>query len=381
MTRLLRRCTEADDMIHSASGVTPVARRASPPHWRRWREWVAYAAAGWSLVYGALGLYWARGGAGFPFGNANDPNAAESILQGARASSGGPVIAVLGLVGALVAIIMSRPPTGGIGRWVLIAFAWSAAAMLLVVIPDRRLLLATAYLPLFIVGAPFGWPPVSFFDAIPWPVVNQLILVGGGILWAATGFAYADRPPDGRATAAPSSGWTTPQAAAGWGKWAGAVAVAIPVVYAATRWLWALGIPLGISDEFLREGQASGLWIAGAGLATVAVGGAILTLGLVQRWGEVFPRWIPGLAGKRVPPALAIVPATAVSIIVTAAGISYVRLFVNLGMPLGEWTTIGPELLWPLWGISLALATLAYHLRRRGQSAAGTSFRSEHGPG
>ena len=52
----------------------------------------------------------------------------------------------------------------------------------------------------------------------------------------------------------------------------------------------------------------------------------LLTLGLVQRWGEVFPRWIPFLAGKRVPPALAIVPASLVSILVTTAGLMFVRL-------------------------------------------------------
>jgi hypothetical protein len=82
------------------------------------------------------------------------------------------------------------------------------------------------------------------------------------------------------------------------GRWATYVAVVIPIPYAVTRWAWALGFPLGISEEFLREGQEVGLWWAGAALA---VGGAILTLGLVQRWGEVFPRWIPFLGGKRVP--------------------------------------------------------------------------------
>jgi hypothetical protein len=83
------------------------------------------------------------------------------------------------------------------------------------------------------------------------------------------------------------------------GKWATAVAILIPLFYAATRWAWALGFPLGIGEAFLREGQAVSLWWAGAGSATVAVGGAILTLGLVQRWGEIFPRWIPRLGGRR----------------------------------------------------------------------------------
>jgi hypothetical protein len=85
--------------------------------------------------------------------------------------------------------------------------------------------------------------------------------------------------------------------------------VIIPVIYAVTRWAWALGFPLGISEEFLREGQEIGLWWAGAALATLALGGAILTLGLVQRWGEVFLHWMPFLGGKRIPiPSLSSLP-------------------------------------------------------------------------
>lgn len=94
----------------------------------------------------------------------------------------------------------------------------------------------------------------------------------------------------------------TPETATRWGRWATYVAVGVPVVYAVTRWAWALGIPLGISEELLREGQRSGLWLAGAALATMGVGGAILTLGLVRRWGEAFPRWMIGLAGRRFLP-------------------------------------------------------------------------------
>jgi hypothetical protein len=57
-----------------------------------------------------------------------------------------------------------------------------------------------------------------------------------------------------------------PDAAARWGKWAVSVAVIVPVFYAVTHWAWTtLGIPLGISKKFLREGQEVGLWWAGAG--------------------------------------------------------------------------------------------------------------------
>jgi hypothetical protein len=101
----------------------------------------------------------------------------------------------------------------------------------------------------------------------------------------------------------------------------------------------------------------------------VAVAGALLTLGLVQGWGEVFPRWMPGVGGKRVPPALAIVPATLVAVLVINAGLTFWRR-VLLGTTVfsltgGDWAALVPELLWPLWGAALGAATLAYYLRRR----------------
>ena len=77
--------------------------------------------------------------------------------------------------------------------------------------------------------------------------------------------------------------------------------MAAPVFYALTRYAWALGIPLGMSAEQLRQGQASGTWISGLFLATFGLVGAALMLGLVQRWGEVFPRWMLGLAGRGAP--------------------------------------------------------------------------------
>jgi hypothetical protein len=332
--------------------------------WRRWPGWIGYVAAAWSLAYGLLGLYWALGGAGFPFGSENDPRAALSILGGMRAEAGAPVIAALGLAGAVAAVAMARTRRQrGVLRPALLGFAWVAATTLALLIPDYRVLVAVAYTPIVLIGAPFGWPPgVSILDVFPWPVVNQFVCIAGGLLWAATATAYGRRSRDacercGRDDDARSSGWTTPEAAARWGRWATYVAVIIPVLYAVTRWAWALGFPLGISEEFLREGQEVGLWWAGAALATLAIGGAILTLGLIQRWGEVFPRWIPFLGGRRVPIPLAVIPASLVAVLVSTSGLMFVRLTLTgrLGAILGEgvlsaqnWAALAPELLWPL---------------------------------
>ncbi|MDQ3692248.1 MAG: hypothetical protein M3464_01290 [Chloroflexota bacterium] len=368
-------------MAAEMGGVATAPARTASSGWRRrWPEWAGYAAAAWSLGYGVLllGLYRALGSAGFPFG-ASDPGAVLSAFGALRAATAAPVIMVLGVVGATVALVMARTRRRGMLRAMLLAFAWSAAVVLILVVPDYRLLATLGYLPLYLIGAPFGWPGGSVFDAITWPVANQLLCVGGGLFWAAA--AVADQRRSGVASnngdrIGAAARWTTPAAAASWGRWATAVAVIIPLLYAATRWAWALGIPLGISEELYREGRATGLWTAGAGLATVAIGGAVLTLGLVQWWGEVFPRWIPVLAGRRVPPALAIVPAALVAVAVTSAGLMFVRLTL-LGT-IGEaftfidsvdWAALAPELLWPLWGVALAAATVAYSYRRRAQDA------------
>jgi hypothetical protein len=149
--------------------------------------------------------------------------------------------------------------------------------------------------------------------------------------------------------------------------------MAVPIFYAVTRFAWALGIPLGISDELLREGQETGMWTSGLFLASFGLVGAVLTLGLVQRWGEVFPRWMAGLTGRRVPIALAVVPASIVSVLITVGGIAMLSGYAQMvaDSVAGDPSAVGfigaaPTALFPVWGVALAVATLAYYYRRRG---------------
>ena len=151
-----------------------------------------------------------------------------------------------------------------------------------------------------------------------------------------------------------------------------------PVFYALTRYAWALGYPLGMTAEYLRRGQQSGVWISGLFLASFGLVGAVLTLGLMQRWGEVFPRWMTGLAGRRVPIAMAVVPASLVSVLLMVGGIaiwsSLPKMVAALAASGAQGTEliggivfqVGPTLLFPLWGLALAVAALSYYYRRRG---------------
>ena len=377
--------TSLVDMTH-----TPTDRNGNPAQvttlptrrsWlARWPGWIGWAATAWSLAYAILGLFWWSGGAGFPFGVAHDPlGKGISLLEHARPETTGPVLATAGLCGAAVAALLSRTRQRGLIGHALAAAGLATAVTLTVVIPDYRPLLAVVRAPLVLVGAPFGWPEqvrlgefLGYF--LPWPVLNQLLFIAGGVLWAGTVLAYRRRAR----TACGNCGrgesvvaWTTATAAARWGRWAVAVAVAVPVGYALTRWAYVLDIPLGTSRAVLRKEAADGpgIWLAGAMLATMGAGGALLTVGLIRPWGEVYPSWIPYLRGKPVRPRTAIIPATAVALLVTSAGLTALRWLATgrIDLTADNWGFFVPEFFWPVWGGALGMAALAYHLRRRGR--------------
>jgi hypothetical protein len=60
-----------------------------------------------------------------------------------------------------------------------IVFAWAATIGLTILIPDYRVLMAVAYAPIFLLGAPVHWPPVSYFTVVSWPVLNQMLCAHG----------------------------------------------------------------------------------------------------------------------------------------------------------------------------------------------------------
>ncbi|MFS1305306.1 hypothetical protein [Streptosporangium longisporum] len=343
----------------------PVRRVHRPP-------WQGYAAALWSLGYGALGVSWALGAPGFPWG-ASDPDLDRelSVLAGASPVPGGWWVAAFCALGVVVSLALTLTGGRGAAGRVPLFLVWPMVVLLVLVIPDSRLMMGVAYTPLLLVAPLFDLSlgGTTLADAWPWPVLNQLLCVAGGLLLAAAALNFRRRRLGACADCGRTGhdGWTSPAAAARWGRTAVAVAVAVPLVYCATRWSWALGIPLGVRREFLEEGarETPGIWLAGAYLATFGALGGVLTLGLVQRWGEVFPRWIPGLRGRRVPVLLAVVPAGFVSIVVTVAGLTYIRWTVAGRFELAEWGAWLPETFWPVWGAALAAAALAYHLRRR----------------
>ena len=336
--------------------------------WKYWPVWSGYAAAMWSLTYGALGLYWALGGGGFPFSPVADDRASGSLFEGTRAEVGAPVIAVLGAAGAIAGLLMARRREPR-GRGALLAFGWVSAVAFALVIPDYSLLAVVAFSPLLLVFAFTGvpGPQEGIGDILYWHRTNLIIIFAGGLLWTAATLAYQRRIRQncvycGRGDQTPPR-WTTPRAARRWGRWAVYVASAAPVPYEITRIAWYLGIPLGIPAEFEQMMRDTpGMLEIGLACAVASIGGGVLTHGLIRRWGEVYPRWVWFRAGERVPPALAIIPASIVAIVLIPAGVMNIRM----GIEPAAWATNAPGMLWIVWGAALGAATYAYHLRRRG---------------
>jgi hypothetical protein len=356
------------------AGAGPAAGPAvEPSHRNWWPDRAGYLAAAWAGLYGVLALIWTLTGDGYPFGT-NDHPGNISLLKLVPVDVAAPIFAGVLLVTAVAALAMAGDHAvrlRGVGRGLLLAYGWLVAAALLLVVPDVEVLALAGYAPMLILSLPFGGLPVDYAEVFDWALLNKGIALVGGVLVARAVLAWQLRTAGLCVSCGRGAGatWTSAASAARWGRWAAYVAAMIPVVYAFTRFAWLLGIPLGLSADLDRDLHDSGAVWAGAGLASFATVGAVLTLGLVQRWGERFPRWMVGLAGRRVPIGLAVVPATFVAVAVAAASIGFFAdsRFLELMVHLNA--AAAPMLLWPLWAVALGAATLAYYLRRRGSCA------------
>jgi hypothetical protein len=350
---------------------------------RDWQRWAPYAAVAWSLIYAALGVYWAVSGSGFPYTLDIMSDGLGPLLGRFGPGVAWIVVMMAGIPAAVVGVAMLRGMRGKALRPLLMFAGTLLAGVLLLLMASLDLLVKLGYMPYSVVslftGAEFGQKILESWTQ--WVTIHQLLCLIGGFLWLAATVSYTRRSGDaclycGRRDGL--EGWNSPAHAARWGQIAVVVAMVAPVFYALTRYAWALGIPLGMSEEYLRSGQESGTWISGLFLATFGLVGAVLMLGLVQRWGEIFPRWMIGLAGRRVPIALAVVPASIVSVLLIVGGIGIwsglAQMVANLAANGAKDIEIigalifqlGPTLLFPVWGVALAVATLGYYYRRRG---------------
>ncbi|MFI9205404.1 hypothetical protein [Streptomyces sp. NPDC053048] len=130
----------------------------------------------------------------------------------------------------------------------------------------------------------------------------------------------------------------------------------------------AVGIPVGLGPSEYEQLRAPG-WgsVYLVGLSLVAEAFAVLALGLVQGWGEIWPRWIPYLRGRRVP----VLPVTVVAgfgaLATTVFGVMFVHTSLNADIEASAWgmgllNVVYAPLL--LWGPLLGAVTVHYYRRR-----------------
>jgi hypothetical protein len=160
-----------------------------------------------------------------------------------------------------------------------------------------------------------------------------------------------------------------------WAIWTAHATVLCTIPSGLWRIAMGLQIPVGFTEQGLREFDIPGWgvpYVIGLSLFCEAL--ALLTLGLVQPWGEVAPRWLPLIGGRRIPVLAAVIPAAlgalAVTFITTTAAIGW----ADAGDPMPPGTT-DPNPMYavvmalcyvPLlaWGPLLAAVTVHYYRRR-----------------
>ncbi|MGI5323995.1 hypothetical protein [Actinomadura nitritigenes] len=154
-----------------------------------------------------------------------------------------------------------------------------------------------------------------------------------------------------------------------WADWAAQATMWCALPSGIWRILFGLGLPAGFTGS---QDPANGPWFVlpyVIALTVLSEAIAFLGLGLVRPWGEVWPRWVPFLGGRRIRPLAAIVPASLGSVALVCLWTPLVSGFSNSDpeMPHGAKAVILYACYLPLvaWGPLLAAVTAAYAVRRR----------------
>ncbi|WFB10726.1 hypothetical protein LRS74_29580 [Streptomyces sp. LX-29] len=298
---------------------SPTQDRAGPPPsapwWGRWPRWAPYATAAWGVLYAVVETAWAATGTTVPWtGRVSYAPEAQLLSAGAA------------LLAAAVSLAGVRP-AGGPARGRAVTVAW---VVLLPVFGWGAL-----GLPMYTVSLLSGSGVESATG-----LAQLLLNTAGSWLLALVGLAHLRRrrgrcPRCGAAHPGGADGpLVHPPASTASRRTRVAVLTAMCglLPWALVKTVWTLGgDALGVTSEGWRrevEREASGpsRALASVGLDVTVLAGLLavfLMLGLVYRWGQVFPRWTLFLSGRRVPRLLPLVPARLVG-----AGLSVYGVFL-----------------------------------------------------
>ncbi|WP_154793714.1 hypothetical protein [Occultella kanbiaonis] len=229
------------------------------------------------------------------------------------------------LVGLGIQVFRTRPAAR-------IVVALAAVAMVVLILIGRDVV---------VTYAGFIFPALL---AQTWSILAVLLTLGSGVAWAAVLVSRWSRTGSLRRATA----WVTRHR-----RLFTALAALGPLPYALIRLTWLTPWPQLGSDQALDPAVR----LQGLLLSSGAWLGFVLTLGLIARWGEVFPRWFPVRAGQPVPPLFAIIPGATIALMLCGVAIPVLGMIGIAG------AVVFPA--W-FWGPMLALAVWGYAGHRYG---------------
>ena len=357
------------------------------------RSWIELAATAWSALAAAVGAWWLTVPDAYP-DHLDAPAGDGSLVTLLDPTVASSLLVVLGVVGALAAATSRMlVPVGVVFAVVFGLLATDVS--LLVSMGYSTAILGPPLLFAYLVAASVRRPPLRW-------VVGGLVLGGlaavtvtgaglstfadfgrglgeglersgigmlvvlvsfiGGALWLLVALRAAGMRRANVSTSAPYAAWHRGSAGRDWGWWVTVIAALCPLPYALLRMTWLTPWPT-IVDAATLDAQPA-LRIFGLSLGFAAIGGAVLTIGLLMRWGSVYPRWIPVVGGRTVSPTWPTVFAVVVGSAVTVAGRSMLQMaVVDDEMEIGTAETF-LVLPFPVWGPLLIAAAIAYYRRR-----------------
>lgn len=314
-------------------------------------------AVGFSLAYGALRLYWATGGRwGYTACSQRHSHTSVEVATGCSAKVVESLPAEQGWPAVVLCCLLVVLGLGTImhfGRATRIAL-WTACATLVALSFPAHLLFE---LPAAAFGYPTDWRNVA----------NRIILLIGGLMFARLALSLTPT----RAIGTPGLDQVRPVPPR-LRQWTYAAAT-IPIAgFTVPHLFWTFGVPLGIPSDMLDD-AANSLGLAeGLTLSLAPMIGSALTIGLICRWGQVLPAWVPLIGRRGVPPMAALIPAATIALALTCYGIIGLVIMAHaLATGASSWADFVEgwavnltEVVFLVWGVALSVAIREYHVMR-----------------
>lgn len=341
-------------------------------------RWSAPLLLAWSVLTVVWALTWVTSTLSHPFGDAG------SVMVGAIFNAAPPMVGIaftlaLGMVGTATAAAMLHTRQQGRQSGPAVeVLGWLLALLVVTTLLHGKVLPLLGYTPVVLT---LGWFQPGLFpaylDALRDPEIHlQLHALVGVALWVQASVIHRRARRGVCLACGRHHDWTDRQetaaraAALRRGRGALTVAASAALIYPAIRLPWLIGLPIGMDVETFAQVQATpGALPVGVGLGVAALFGVVLMYGLVRDWGVTFPRWLPGLADRRVPVRLAVIPAAIVTLALVAMGRGFVTALLTgqlAGFAATDWAHILAFVAMLPWGLALGVATVSYAQRRRG---------------